>query len=227
MSWKTILLAAVITLPAVAHAKTPQITGEYLESRTADVYTGPCIANSEANLTGQEAILAWHVDNGQFEGVSLDGLSVVAVVRANNTLGDPYTNPLPAKTEFLVDQNADATQQAALVRFAQAQTGELLNDVVGVSVVPISLQMGAMHDGMATLHAGNYVHISTRALEMQDMICGNEETFYPPLAGNLSHAMPAYETDSTYEGKDLGMTWSDSGRRSAFLGMFAAPGTPD
>ena len=227
MTWKTTLLAAVLAIPAMAHAKSPQISGEYLESRTADVYTGPCIANSEVNQTGQEAILAWHIDNGAFEGVALDGMSIVAVVRANNTLGDPYTNPLPAKAEFLVDSNADTAQQAALVRFAQAQTGVLLNDVAGVSAVPIQLQMGEAHDGIATLHAGNVVHIATRALELADMICHNEETFYPPLAGNLTHAMPAFETDSTYQGKDLGITWSDSGRRSAFLGTFAAPGVPD
>ena len=226
MSWKAILLAAVLALPVVAHAKTAQLSGEYLESRTADVYTGPCIANSEVNQTGQLAILAWHVENGAFEGVPLDGLSIVAVVRANNTLGDPYTNPLPAKADFLVDQNADAMQRAALVRFAQSQTGGLLNDVVGISAVPISLQMGETH-GMATLQAGNVVHIATRAIEMMDMICHNEEVFYPPLAGNLTHAMPALETDSRYDGKDLGITWSDSGRRSAFVGMFAESGVPD
>ena len=225
MSWKTLLLAAALTIPAMAHAKSPQVTGEYLESRTADVYTGPCIANSEVNQTGQAAILAWHIDNGAFEGVSLDGLSVVAVVRASNTLGDPYTNPLPAKAEFLIDQNADATQRSALMHFAQSQTGALLDDVVGVLSVPINLQMGDMHGGAATLQAGNIVHIATRAMEISDMICHNEEVFYPPLAANLTHAMPALETDSTYNGKDLGMTWTDTGRRSAFLGNFSASET--
>lgn len=226
MSWKAILLTAVLAMPAMAHAKTAALSGEYLESRTADVYTGPCIANSEVNQTGQQAILAWHIENGAFAGVPLDGLSIVAVVRASSTLGDPYANPLPAKAEFFVDRNADASQRSALVHFAQSQTGALLNDVVGISAVPISLQMGVSH-GVATLQAGSAVHIATRAIEVADMICHNEEVFYPPLAGNLTHAMPALETDSTYDGKDLGMTWSDSGRRSAFIGVFADAGTPD
>lgn len=226
MSWKAILLAAVVAIPVMAHAKAAPLSGEYLESRTADVYTGPCIANSEVNQTGQQAILAWHVENGAFEGVALDGLSIVAVVRASSTLGDPYSNPLPAKAEFLVDQNADTVQRAALVHFAQSQTGALLNDVVSISAAPISLQIGEDH-GVATLQAGSIVHIATRAIEVADMICHNEEVFYPPLAGNLTHAMPALETDSTYDGKDLGMTWSDSGRRSAFIGMFTDAGTPD
>ena len=37
------------------------IVGDYIEARTSDVYVGPCFANSEMNLTGQEAVLAWRV----------------------------------------------------------------------------------------------------------------------------------------------------------------------
>ena len=42
-----------------------QIRGDYLETRSADVYTGACFANGEVNLVGNEAILAWHVKAGQ------------------------------------------------------------------------------------------------------------------------------------------------------------------
>ena len=90
-----------LILPALAAAGPVgpvQITGKYIEARTADVYTGPCFANSEVNLTGQEAVLGWRVDKGVWGDVKLDGLSIVAVVRANSTLGDPYASPLPAKT---------------------------------------------------------------------------------------------------------------------------------
>ena len=46
-------------------ASQPQIKGEYLETRSADVYVGQCFANSEMNLAGDEAIVAWHVTDGQ------------------------------------------------------------------------------------------------------------------------------------------------------------------
>ena len=61
-----LLVGALIALPSCAQAAQPagHVTGEYIESRTADVYTGPCFANSEVNLTGKEAVLAWHVDKG-------------------------------------------------------------------------------------------------------------------------------------------------------------------
>ena len=59
-----------------------QIRGQYIETRSADVYTGQCFANGEVNLVGDEAILAWHVQSGSWDGVPLDGLTVAAAVHA-------------------------------------------------------------------------------------------------------------------------------------------------
>src|SRR5207302_2873524 len=123
-SLSSLLLAgALFALPTCTRAGQPagHLSGEYIESRTADVYTGPCFANSEVNLTGQEAVLAWHVEKGTWGAVNLDGLSVAAIVRASATLGDPFSNPLPAKAVMIVDERANAAQREALVSFAQAQ----------------------------------------------------------------------------------------------------------
>src|SRR5450755_5078566 len=87
-----VCLEACLSISMVAQ----EIRGDYLETRSADVYTGQCFANGEVNLVGDEAILAWHVQNGSWNGVSLDGLTVAAAVRAHGTLGDPYENPYPA-----------------------------------------------------------------------------------------------------------------------------------
>ena len=53
-------LVVAAAAPVVA-ASAGNIRGDYLETRSADVYTGSCVANSEVNLTGTEAILAWHI----------------------------------------------------------------------------------------------------------------------------------------------------------------------
>ena len=74
---------AVITMglfaqqSARANGVSPQIKGQYLETRSADVYVGQCFANGEVNTTGQEAIVAWHIAEGQWDGVPLNGLTVV------------------------------------------------------------------------------------------------------------------------------------------------------
>src|SRR5580692_12204560 len=94
-----------------------QIRGDYIETRSADVYTGQCFANGEVNLVGDEAILAWHVQSGSWDGVPLDGLTVAAAVHARATLGDPYANPYPAQAILMVDDQANALQRAALAAF--------------------------------------------------------------------------------------------------------------
>jgi hypothetical protein len=91
LSLVLVLLSIALSLPAGAQ----QIRGDYLETRSADVYTGQCFANGEVNLVGNEAILAWQVRSGSWDGVPLQGLIVTAVVRAQGTLGDPYENPYP------------------------------------------------------------------------------------------------------------------------------------
>ena len=218
MKGKGLLLSLALFVAAMP-AAAGQISGDYVEFRTADVYTGPCTANGEVNLTGQEAVLGWRIASGQWNNVPLDGLSVVAVVRANATLGDAFANPLPAKTVFLVDQRANEAQRAALVNFAQAQTAGLLNDVVAVEAVAI--QFGTAGHGQVTLQAGNLAAISTRMLNDGDAFCHNESVYYEPLAANLNHAMPAMVTTGNYSGNHLGKTWKEQGRRGAFVGSFS------
>jgi hypothetical protein len=221
-AWSLLLAGALIALPSGARAAQPagHVSGEYIESRTADVYTGPCFANSEVNLTGQEAVLAWHVDKGTWESVSLDGLSVAAVVRANATLGDAFSNPFPAKAVLIVDQRANAAQRAALVNFAQAQAGKLLSNVVATETRPIRFTVDASKHGTASLEVGDLAQITTRAITEADEICHNEDVYYQPLVSHLTHAMPAVATKSSYSGNHLGSTWNESNRRSAFIGTF-------
>jgi hypothetical protein len=214
-------LALVLAIPAAAQtASAGTISGHYAEFRNADVYTGPCFANAEVGLTGEEAVLAWHVDQGTWSGVPLEGLSIVAVVRASATLGDPFASPLPAKTVFLVDSRANDGQRAALIQFAQSQAPGLLNDAVAVEPEPISFAIGSQH-GFVSVQAGNLVTLSTRAINASDQFCHNEELYYPPLAVHLAHTMPAAVLESAYRGNQLGVTWDDSGRRSSFVGTFA------
>ena len=213
--------ALLVAMPTIVKAGQgpATITGDYAEFRNADVYTGPCFANSEVTLTGNDAVLAWHVRKGEWSGVRLPDLSVVAVVRASGTLGDPYDSPLPAKAVMMVDARASEAQRAAPVQFAPAQAPALLADVVSVQVQPISFSM-AQH-GFTTVQAGNLVRLATRTLKSTDEICHNEDVYYPPLAAHLTHSMPVVAEASSYSGNNLGVTWNDSGRRSSFVGTFA------
>jgi hypothetical protein len=200
------------------------IYGNYVEARTADVYTGPCFANSEVGLTGQLAVFGWKVTGGSWNGVSLNGLGVVGVIRASSTLGDVYHTAYPVKAVLIVDDRANPEQRLALQSFAKRMGGDLLQDVVRVDYQPIDMSFanGDLHSMKATLTAGNLAKIETRALSEGDHICRNEEVWYRPLT-KVEHAMPAFAIANTFKGQGLDEQWSSPDKRSAFVASFVAP----
>jgi hypothetical protein len=235
-------LALLAGVPAAA-AAAPGISGDYLEARTADVYTGSCFANSEVDLVGKQAVVAWRVRQGAWNGVPLDGLAVVAAVRSTATLGDPFGGPLDAAAMLVVDRRATPAQRDALVDFARAMAGDLLSKVVGVESAPIEMALGkppeppdhAAHhrlaaglqvegvSGEAHLKAGDWVDLATRGIGPKDHLCGNEELYYPPLTAGRAQvtAVPAVTVAYDFRGPGLGMVWSSPGKRSAYVGHFA------
>lgn len=220
MRYQLSTVLALLVLSLSVRAAAQQIRGDYLETRSADVYTGQCFANGEVNLVGDDAILAWRVQSGGWDGVPLAGLTVAAAVRAKGTLGDPYENPYPAKAVLLVDDQASPQQRTALVNFARHMGGELLNNVEQVIPVQMELAMNAEHHGAAMLRAGTLATVQTRSIGDKDHLCGNEETYYPPLT-QMAHSMPAVALTDSYSGPGLGTSWELHGKRSAFVGTFA------
>ncbi|MSQ95847.1 MAG: DUF1326 domain-containing protein [Gemmataceae bacterium] len=192
--------------------------GMYVEARTCDVWTGPCFANADFNLSGKQGIMAWRIEKGQAGDVSLDGLCVVAVVSAANTLG--LEQKSPAKAVIIVDSKANLVQREALVRFAQQQGGQLLENVVKVHAQPIKIDGCPCKFNACVELDATIAKLKTRCLDSEhDKVCGNEYAFYPPLASNVK-AIPAGVVDHVFRGQGLGATWSDSDRRAGYVGSF-------
>jgi hypothetical protein len=217
LSFGVLLSLGALALPAAA----AEIQGDYLETRSADVWTGPCFANGETGLVGREAIMAWRVETGTWQGVSLDGLSVVGVVKASATLGDPFASPYPAKAVMIVDDRATTDQRAALVAFAREMGGGILDTVVRTEVAPIAMNVSrGHHEAKGTLQAGELAQIETRAVGAKDKHCGNEDVYYPPLT-STDHALPAVAILDKFSGEGLGVSWTTHDKRNAFVGSFS------
>src|SRR5262245_25089747 len=218
----TLIFSICFAALLVSSASAQQIYGDYIESRNADVYTGHCFAMSELGLTGDQAIVGWHVSKGEWNGVKLDGLSVVGVARASGTLGSPFVNPFPAKAVLIFDQKATPAQREALQAFAQDMGGELLKDVVRTESAPISLSIEyhGEHPSGGQMKAGELASIIARSLTPNDRICGHEQTYYPPLTP-AGHTMPTVASLDQFKGEGLGSNWTLREKRSAFVGQFS------
>lgn len=213
-------MGAALGCAATASAA-DRITGDYVESRTCDVYTGPCFANAEVGLTGKEAILAWSVDSGSYQGVDLAGLKVVAAVKAADTLGfggGLVIRPDPIKSVLLVDERATPEQREALIEFAKERAGRVLGSVTRVESAPIEMSVNHV-EMVAKLSAGSAVEIETRKLGSGDCVCTNEQIFYPPLT-KVENSTPAFTVSGSYSGRGLGSQWQNTSTRSAFLATF-------
>ena len=219
----TFIIGLIALAGATASATPPAATirGDYLEVRSCDVYTGPCFANGEMGLTGKECILIWSVRDGNWQGIELGGLSVIAVVRTDATLGDQLNQPRHGKAVLIVDANATAEQQRALTDLARSLGGALISEVVEVTASSIEARIGGCSKaGCAAVKAGQVVEIATRCFDSRDHVCGNEETYYPPLTV-VGDAHPAFAELAAFRGDGLDLRWEGVGQRSAFIGTFS------
>lgn len=216
------IAAWVVSGNTNAGTRSSNLRGNYLESRTCDVYTGPCFANSQVGLGGHEAILAWNVESGSFQGVDLTGLNVVMAVRANDTLGfggGLEVSPDVIKSVILVDERANTAQREALVGLAKARAPQVVGDVVRVASAPIAIDVDQA-EGIAHLKAGKEAHLTTRKIMQCDCVCTNEAVFYPPLA-QVERSSPAFTVEGGFQGRGLKEHWTNPGTRSAFVARFA------
>jgi len=212
------LAAVALALFVGSASAAPKLSGKYVEARTCDVWTGPCYANAETSLAGKNAIIGWKIDKGSFDGVKLDGLGVVAIVAAPDTLGLKQSGK--GKAVLIVDSKADKKQHKALIALAKKQGGDLVGEVLAVLSEKVEIEMCECEEGgCAKLLAGK-ARIETRCLNAKhDKVCGNESAYYTPLTEGVK-AMPALATEHSYQGKEIGAKWNDGNRRGAYVGTF-------
>ena len=192
------------------------VTGQYVEARTAEVFTGGCVMGSEAETMGKQAVLAWKVDRGTINGVSVDGLAVVAALAGDVNLGlhEIGGSQATVRSVVYVDERANPVQRMALVSLANDMTRRI-GTIVQVTPAPITFA-----------DQGESIHVSTSNVALDvtkeithDPSCGAQQWF-TPLA-STDHAHMAQTDQNAFTGSALGTKWSDPNKRSAFFGTFS------
>jgi hypothetical protein len=214
-----IVLAALIGLggsPLLAGGGST-VSGSYVEARTAEVFAGGCVMNSEMGTEGKEAVLAWKVDHGTFNGVSLNGLSVVAALSGNVNLGmiEMGGEGASVHSSVFVDQRANAAQKIALVAMANDLSKGLMGTIVAVTSAPIQF---AENSNDVQIVAGQ-VALGVSKHLTHDPTCGAQQWFQP--FSSVQNAEMGVAEQHSFNGSNLGVKWSVPNKRSAFFGTFS------
>ena len=141
MKTKIFTLTAIALLLTVAGAFATQpetVQGEYLEARSVSVYVGACHYGAEYVEGGREATLVWNIRQGTWKGVSLEGLTVVAVVTAKNNLAVDINT---RRSILYLDEKATSEQRTALIDLMTTKRGEMLGEIVSTEIAHQSLSL--------------------------------------------------------------------------------------
>jgi hypothetical protein len=233
--WTMVSALSVVFLSLGAGAQSAAgIRGEYVEARTADVFTGPCFSNAAVFIYGNRAVMAWKVTEGSWKGVDLRGLCVAAAVNGTTTFSED--KPELATAVLIVDNQADSRQRDALVEMAKDLGGKRLCHISAITMARMSLKLeehpgshgtpeehashGMPQSPRASFWAAGVAQIVTRPLDERDHACGNEVVAYPPLSRSVK-TQPAYTLGHKFKGEGLDSRWDDPNCRSSFVGHFA------
>jgi hypothetical protein len=186
-----------------------KIEGKYMEVCTCDAAC-PCTMLSDPTEGTCTALVSWHIEAGDFNGTSLDGLNVAVGLHTPGNMADGDW-----KAVLYLDDRAGSEQQAALGAIFggeagghPAHMGELIADVRGVEVVPLTFETDGKR---GSLRVGEVGEAEAEPLEGQ----GGEA---PTIEGHPLAIAPGYpavvakSTRARFE--DHGIAFDVSGRNS-------------
>jgi len=178
------------------------VTGQYLEDRSSRVYGCPCEWSSEYASYGREAVLAWKIESGEYEGESLAGLRLAAVLAGEFTLSDSTS---PRRSTLFVDAYAPLAQRRAGVAWLRSQYDEILGHVLGVHEAPIEFKLDA---DSALLRVGDVIDVRMRRANLLEDTPSWASLLYDPFI-TLSSSTLGTTLNNEYNGEaELLMRWT-------------------
>jgi hypothetical protein len=218
MKPRTRILSALALLLCAGSAPvvTPsgKVVGDYVESRTASVFAGACHYNGELVTTGRDAVMAWNITGGSWNGTDLSGLRAMAAVTSQSNLGEENA---VRKSEVLVDSSANTAQVIAFVDMLRSQCSAQIGDIVTVSRGPVAFSHVA---GNYEVKSAGFGELSVQAMPNDDCCKQPSLVWYSPLF-KLEHRKVGFTSNAEYSAARIGDQWQQGGDNSAFYGSFS------
>jgi hypothetical protein len=209
------LLGAALVLAAAGRATAaPAVSGDYLEARTANVYIGACHAGSEHGTMGREAVLAWHVRDGAWNGTDLAGQKAVVVLAGDENLA---RDDVKRTSVLYLDKSASPAQRVAMEAMLRARYGKALGAVQNTLAAPITL---VESEGSYRLRVGDAVRLDVSKEASRTCCTMPMEVWYQPFVP-VQGSRIGYTAMNAFQGAQRMPSWSRVGQNSAIFGAFS------
>jgi len=187
------------------------LSGTYFESCNCDVVC-PCVFTSAPTEGDCAVVVAWHVDEGRYGDVVLDGLNVaLAAYSPGHMLETPW------QVALYLDENADEEQQRALTMIFGGQAGghmatlgQFIGEVLGIRPAAISYEQNGRR---RHLRINGVAEVAIEGIGGQgeaDVTISNQ-----PVAVSPGHPTVAAKSEKlTY--RDYGFDWSLSEKHGLY-----------
>ena len=207
-----VLVACVGAVALTSQADNTSVKGDYVEVRTASVFAGACHYNGEVTTTGRDALMAWSVSSGSWDGVDLKGMRAIAVVSADDNLSNPQA---VRRSELIIDKAASHAQAVAMVNAIKNRYADALGQIISVRSAAIDFK----HEGRTYEVSSAEAAINVEAMP-NDLCCRMPNlVWYDPLVP-LGQRKVGYTNRALYAGHTVGDAWQRAGENSAFYGSF-------
>lgn len=212
------ILLSVLTLFLAALAFNSQaektgIQGDYVEVRSASVFAGACHFNGEVVTTGRDALMAWNVKSGSWQGTDLSGMRVIAIVNSDDNLANSHA---VRRTELILDESTSHDQKVAMLAALKSRYAATLGQIVSVRSAPIVFR----HEGKTYDVRSASAAINVEAMP-NDLCCRMPSlVWYDPLVA-LGQRKVGYTVRAAYSGHTTGDPWERADENSSFYGNFS------
>ena len=205
------LAAARAAGPAQA---APAVTGEYVESRSANVYVGACHREGELFTVGREAVLAWNVTGGDYRGVSLKGVTAVAVVAADKNL---ELQDGKRRSVLFISDRATPAQREAFVALLKERAAGAIGELAAVRSAPVSF------DGRADMFQVRVDGAADLRVKKQtgELCCKQPYELWGKPLVPVKNARAGYCVGVEYRDSGLLRSWKATDQNNAYFGEFS------
>jgi hypothetical protein len=181
----------------------------------------PCTFAQPPTEGDCDGVLVWHVNEGNFGDLSLDGLNFAAVAWFKGNIWDEDTK---ANMGFLLDARADERQQEAMQAIFSGQAGgwpasfaAKLGDMLGMEPAQIEFELADDLTSWRAESPGRF-KASAEALEGPTSVPGKRTQVHDPPGSEVGPGSVAtYGTVTADEVDAFGFKWSRTGRSSKHM----------